>query len=259
MVLGLDGFGPIVDNARGIAQMSEAKKEIIAKIDVFDAVGNTTKALTKAYAIATAGLAALLLLQAYLEISGITIIDMVDPKIIAAAFLGIMIPFLFASLVLKAVGKAAHKMVEEVRLQFKTIRGIMTGKAKPDYSKCIDLSTLAAQKEMILPGLVAILTPLVIGFLFGATAAGAFLMTATFSGFVLAMFMNNGGAAWDNAKKTIEEKSKKGTAEHSASVVGDLVGDPLKDTVGPSLHVLIKLIGTLSLTFALMFSMYTLL
>lgn len=259
MVLGLDGFGPIVDNARGIAQMSGAKKEVVAKLDVFDSVGNTTKALTKAYAIATAGLAALLLLQAYLEISGVSAIDIVQPKILIAAFLGMTLPFVFAAYVLKGVGRAAYRMVDEVRRQFKTIKGILSGKSKPNYAKCIDISTLTAQKEMLVPGMLSIIAPIAVGFLFGASAAGAFLLSATLSGFVLAMFMNNGGAAWDNAKKAVEETSKKGTPQHSASVVGDLVGDPLKDTVGPSLHVLIKLIGTLSITFALMFSMYAIL
>lgn len=256
MILGLDGFGPIVDNAGGIVEMSGGDKKMRAKTDMFDAVGNTTKALTKGYAMASAGLAALLLFQAYLEIAKVTVVDLVTPVIIVAAFIGVMIPFLFTSFAISAVGRAAYQMVEEVRRQFRTNKGIMSGKSKPDYAKCVDISTIAAQKEMIIPGILPVITPIIIGFVFGAAAAGAFLMTATLSGFVLAMFMNNGGAAWDNAKKSIEAAGLKGTPQHAAGVVGDTVGDPLKDTAGPSIHVLIKLLGTLSITFAMMFAMY---
>ncbi len=258
MILGLDGFGPIVDNAAGIVQMSGGSPEVRKKIDAFDAAGNTTKALTKGYAMASAGMAALLLFRAYLDVAHVTVVDIVQPQIIIASFIGAMIPFLFAALAIKAVGKAANKMVEEVRYQFKTIPGLMEGKAKPDYAKCVAISTTAAQREMLVPGLLPIITPIAIGFILGPAAAGAFLMVATLSGFILAMWMNNGGAAWDNAKKAIEELGLKGTDQHKAAVVGDTVGDPLKDTAGPSIHVLVKLIGTLSITFGMLFAMYSL-
>ena len=258
MILGLDGFGPIVDNAAGIVEMSAGSKEIREKIDAFDAAGNTTKALTKGYAMASAGMAALLLFRAYLEVAKVNVVDIVQPHILIAAFLGAMIPFLFSAFAIRAVGRTAFKMVEEVRWQFKTIPGIMEGTGKPDYGRCVDISTAAAQKEMIVPGLLPIITPIVVGFVLGPAAAGAFLMVATISGFIVAMWMNNGGAAWDNAKKFIEASALKGTDQHKAAVVGDTVGDPLKDTAGPSIHVLIKLIGTLSITFGMLFASYAL-
>jgi len=259
MILGLDGFGPIVDNAAGIVEMSGGSKEVRKKIDAFDAAGNTTKALTKGYAMASAGMAALLLFRAYLDVANVTVVDIIQPQIIIASFLGAMIPFLFAALAIKAVGKAANKMVEEVRHQFKTIPGLMEGKAKPDYGKCVAISTAAAQREMLVPGLLPVITPIAVGFILGPAAAGAFLMVATLSGFILAMWMNNGGAAWDNAKKAIEAIGLKGTDQHKAAVVGDTVGDPLKDTAGPSIHVLVKLIGTLSITFGMLFALHALL
>jgi len=257
MILGLDGFGPICDNAAGIVEMSGGSKEAREKMEAFDAAGNTTKALTKGYAMAAAGMAALLLFRAYLDIVHVEVVDIVQPQILIAAFLGAMIPFLFAALAIRAVGRTAFKMVEEVRRQFKE-KGILEGKGKPDYGRCIDISTLAAQKEMLLPGLLPVITPILVGFILGPTAAGAFLMVATISGFILAMWMNNGGAAWDNAKKFIEASGLKGTDQHKAAVVGDTVGDPLKDTAGPSIHVLVKLLGTLSITFGMMFATYAL-
>ncbi|MBS3055191.1 MAG: sodium-translocating pyrophosphatase [Candidatus Aenigmarchaeota archaeon] len=260
MVLGLDGFGPIADNASGIAEMSGADKSLRKRLDPLDSVGNTTKALTKGYAMGSAGLAALLLFQAYIEITGVKSLDISTPKIIVGLFLGSMVPFLFASFAIRAVGKAAFKMVEEVRRQFRTIKGLMQGKAKPDYSRAVDISTIAAQKEMIIPGLMPVIIPIVIGFTLGADTVGAFLMGATFTGFILAMLMNTGGAAWDNAKKYIEAGflGGKGSEAHKAAVVGDTFGDPQKDTAGPSLHVLIKLLGTISLTFGTLFVMYSL-
>lgn len=258
MILGLDGFGPIVDNAAGIVEMSGGAKEIRERIDVFDAAGNTTKALTKGYAMASAGMAALLLFRAYLEVAKVDVVDIVQPHILIAGFLGAMIPFLFSALAIRAVGKTAFMMVEEVRRQFRTIPGIMEGTVKPDYSRCVDISTVAAQREMILPGLLPIIMPIIVGFTLGPAAAGAFLMVATVSGFIVAMWMNNGGAAWDNAKKFIEASGLKGTDQHKAGVVGDTVGDPLKDTAGPSIHVLIKLLGTLSITFGTLFATYAL-
>ncbi len=266
MILGMDGFGPIVDNAAGIAEMSGAPKELRERIDSFDAAGNTTKALTKGYALGSAGLAALLLFQAYLaeyakemgmDVSSV-VVDLVRPEMIAALFIGGLLPFIFSAFAIRAVGKAAFKVVEEVRRQFREIPGIMEGKAKPDYSKCVEISTIAAQKEMIIPALMPVITPLIIGFLLGPLAVGAFLISATVTGTLLAFMMNTGGAAWDNAKKFIEtgQFGGKGSEAHKAGVVGDTVGDPLKDCAGPSLHVLVKLINTVSLTFVMMFVLY---
>lgn len=261
MVLGLDGFGPIVDNAGGIVEMSGASKKMRRITDSLDAVGNTTKALTKGYAMGSAGLAALLLFQAYLEVTGITVVDIVIPKIIVGLFVGMLLPFIFASFAIRAVGKAAFQMVEEVRRQFREIPGLMQGKAKPDYSRCVDISTIAAQKEMIIPGMLPIVVPIFMGFLLGAETVGALLLGATISGFILAMQMNTGGAAWDNAKKYIEAGNfgGKGSRAHEAAVTGDTVGDPLKDTAGPSLHVLVKLLNTVCLTFGILFVTYSLL
>lgn len=266
MILGMDGFGPIVDNAAGIAEMSGSPVELRKTIDSFDAAGNTTKALTKGYALGSAGLAALLLFQAYLaeyakeigvDASSI-VVDLVKPEVLAAIFIGGLLPFIFSAFAIRAVGKAAFKVVEEVRRQFREIPGIMEGKAKPDYAKCVDISTIAAQREMIVPALLPVITPLIIGFLLGPIAVGAFLISATVTGTLLAFMMNTGGAAWDNAKKYIEtgQFGGKGSEAHKASVVGDTVGDPLKDCAGPSLHVLVKLINTVSLTFVMMFVLY---
>ncbi len=269
VILGMDGFGPIVDNAAGIAQMSGAPKELREKIDLFDAAGNTTKALTKGYALGSAGLAALLLFQAYLseyaKASGKTAVEaitlkIVSPEVIAALFIGGLLPYVFSSLAIRAVGNAAFKVVEEVRRQFREIPGLMEGKASPDYSKCVDISTLSAQKQMIIPGILPVLVPIVIGLTLGPVAVGAFLISATVSGTLLAYMMNTGGAAWDNAKKYIETGvyGGKGSEAHKAAVVGDTVGDPFKDTAGPSLHVLVKLINTVSLTFVPFFVLYAL-
>ncbi len=256
MILGLDGFGPIVDNAAGIAEMSKSPKSLRDKIDEFDAVGNTTKALTKGYAMGSAGLAALLLFQAYLEIAQVSIVDIILPKNIVGLFLGALLPFIFVAFSIRGVGRAAFKMVEEVRRQFKQIPGLLKGKAEPDYSKAIDISTLSAQKEMILPGILPIVMPLLVGFILGKEAIGAFLMGATLTGFILAMWLNTGGGAWDNAKKYIESGKfgGKGSEAHKASVVGDTVGDPNKDCAGPSVHVLIKLLNTITLVFGPLFA-----
>ena len=258
IILGLDGFGPIADNAGGIAEMSHSDERMRKRLDPMDAVGNTTKALTKGYAMASAGLAAMLLFQAYLALVHVSAVDIIQPKNIAGIFIGVLVPFVFASFAIRAVGNAAFKMVEEVRRQFKAIPGLLKGKGKPDYSKAIDISTLAAQKEMILPGLLALLVPIAIGFVLGVEATGAFLMGATISGFIVAMMMNTGGAAFDNAKKFIESGflGGKGSEAHKAAVVGDTFGDPMKDTAGPSLHVLIKLINTISLVFGPLFLIY---
>jgi len=261
MVLGLDGFGPIVDNAGGITEMSNQPDEIRDAVDKFDAVGNTTKALTKGYAMGSAGLAALLLFQAYLDIVDIHILDLLRIENLVGVFIGGLLPFIFSAFAIRAVSKAAKAMIEEVRRQFKEIPGILEWKARPDYARCVEISTLAAQKNMIIPALVPILGPLIIGLLFGAESVGALNIGATVSGFILAMFMNTGGASWDNAKKLIEMGlfGGKGSEAHKAAVVGDTVGDPLKDTAGPSLHILIKLINTFSLVFGPLFILYSIL
>jgi len=268
MILGMDGFGPIVDNAAGIAQMSGADPAIRKQIDSFDAAGNTTKALTKGYALGSAGLAALLLFQAYLSDystqasllgrSGSIVVDIVQPQILAALFIGGLLPYIFSAFTIRAVGRTAIKVVEEVRRQFREIPGLMEGKVAPDYSKTVDIITVAAQKEMILPGLLPVLVPIIIGLTLGPLAVGAFLISATVSGTLLAFMMNTGGAAWDNAKKYIEtgELGGKGSDTHKAAVVGDTVGDPFKDTAGPALHVLVKLINTVALTFVSIFVLF---
>ena len=261
MILGMDGFGPIVDNAGGIAEMSKADEKVRKITDIFDAAGNTTKALTKGYAMASAGLAALLLFSAYLDVTHITSVNIVSPQIMIGLFIGILLPFVFASFAIRAVGKAAFKIVEEVRRQFREIKGIMTGKGQPDYSRAIDIATVAAQREMIVPGLLPVVVPLIIGFTLGAESVGAFLIGVTLSGFILAMQMNTGGAAWDNAKKYIEEghMGGKGSEAHKAAVTGDTFGDPLKDTAGPALHVLVKLANTVCLVFGSLFILHALL
>jgi len=258
MVLGLDGFGPIVDNAGGIVEMSNQPEEVREVIDKFDAVGNTTKALTKGYAMGSAGLAALLLFQAYLDIVKIHDLNLLSIDNLIGVFIGALLPFIFSAFAIKAVSEAAKTMIEEVRRQFREIPGILEGKAKPDYARCVEISTLAAQKNMVIPALVPVLGPLILGFIFGADAVGALNIGATITGFVLAMLMNTGGAAWDNAKKLIEMGlfGGKGSEAHKAAVVGDTVGDPMKDTAGPSLHILIKLVNTFSLVFGPLFLVY---
>ena len=255
IILGLDGFGPIVDNAAGIIEMSGIEDEKSKRIERFDAVGNTTKALTKGYAMAAAGIAALLLFQAYLEVAGISQVNLIIPEIIVGLFIGALVPFLFTSFAIKAVSKAAFRIIEEVRRQFREIKGLMEGKAKPNYSRCVDICTIAAQKGMIIPGMVALLTPILLGIILGVYAVGAFLIGAIISGYILAMQMNTGGAAWDNAKKYIEEGNLggKGSEAHKAAVIGDTIGDPFKDTAGPSLNILIKLMSTISLVFVPLF------
>lgn len=260
MVLALDGFGPIADNAAGIAQMSgEGGAE--ETMEALDAVGNTTKALTKGFALGSALLAAQLLFQAYssdaqlyFHMSSFTV-NVADPAILIAGFIGAMMPFFFSSQAINAVGKAAGEMVAEVRRQFKEIPGIMDGTSKPEYGKAVDISTKSALKGMVLPGLVIVVVPIIVGILLGPEAVGALVIGATVSGVPLALLMNTGGGAWDNAKKHIEAGhfGGKGSPAHAAGVVGDTVGDPMKDTAGPSLHVLIKLLTTLSIVFIPLF------
>ena len=259
MQLAIDAFGPIADNAGGIAEMSELPKEVREKTDVLDAVGDTTAATGKGFAIASAALTALALFAAFVGVAGITGIDIYKANVLACLFVGGMIPFIFSSLAIRAVGEAAMAMVEEVRRQFRSIPGIMEGTGKPEYDKCVAISTQASIKKMMLPGAIAIISPLVIGFLpgLGAEALGGFLAGATVSGVLMGMFQNNAGGAWDNAKKSFEkgveingETYYKKSDPHKASVTGDTVGDPFKDTSGPSMNILIKLMSIVSLVIA---------
>jgi K(+)-stimulated pyrophosphate-energized sodium pump len=293
-ILAMDTFGPITDNAGGIVEMSDQPEEVRRITDSLDAVGNTTKALTKGYAIGSAALAAFLLFSAFLDqvklsiarqvgsnaaalqnITGVVScpansaericlsVDISHVEVFIGGFLGAMLVFLFTSLAIRAVGKAAGDMIEEVRRQFRADPGIMAGTSRPDYRQCVDISTRAALREMVLPGVLAIAAPVVVGLLLRWEAEAAFLMVGTMAGILLATVLNNSGGAWDNAKKFIESGQLKsltdgtplgkGTPEHAAAVVGDTVGDPFKDTAGPSLHVLIKLLSTITLVLAPLF------
>ncbi|MHA8066335.1 sodium-translocating pyrophosphatase [Aquirufa sp. ROCK2-A2] len=257
MQLAIDAFGPIADNAGGIAEMSQLPSEVRERTDNLDAVGNTTAATGKGFAIASAALTSLALFAAFVGISGITQIDIYKADVLAGLFVGGMIPFIFSALCISAVGKAAMEMVNEVRRQFREIPGIMEYKAKPEYEKCVAISTEASIKQMILPGAIALSVPVIVGFIMGPEVLGGLLAGVTVSGVLMGIFQSNAGGAWDNAKKSFEkgviidgETYKKGSEPHKAAVTGDTVGDPFKDTSGPSMNILIKLMSIVSLVIA---------
>jgi K(+)-stimulated pyrophosphate-energized sodium pump len=265
----MDCFGPITDNAGGIVEMSDQPESVREVTDALDSVGNTTKALTKGYAVGTASLAAFLLFSAFLdEVARFSsspidrVVNLAEPKVFVGGLIGATLVFMFCSFAIRAVGRAAGDMIQEVRRQFRADPGIMAGTSKPDYARCVDISVVGALREMILPGALVVVVPVIVGVTLRWEGAAGMLMVGTIVGVLMAIVLNNGGGAWDNAKKYIEAGHLlddngnvlgKGSDAHAAAVVGDTVGDPYKDTAGPSLHVLIKLLATITLVLAPLF------